>query len=161
MICEEDEGGASSVLLCDADFPCDYVNLRHPEDYELQDAPIAPSFIVNQRRGHARLILRISWRVGGKFMPMSFIVDTGAIHPIYLGTLGMRLMEAHGRLAVDELGNDIVKLHRGDGRECSVHYEATPRAFDPANIIGLRFLLRFGLVIDGATFAFKESFDHF
>ena len=53
MLCEEDN--VPSLLLCDADFPCEYVNMQHPEDYKLQDAPITPSFIVNQRRGHARL----------------------------------------------------------------------------------------------------------
>ena len=142
------------VMLCDADFPHEYVNMQHPEDYSLQDSPIVPSFVVNQRQGRARLIFRISWQTGSKFMPMSFIVDTGAVHPVYFGNVGMKMMEAHQLLLLDDLGNDVVKL-----RDCSVQY--TPKCYDPANIIGLRFLLRFGLVIEGSSFRFNEHFAHF
>ena len=157
MINVEDEA-ICSMLLCAADFPSGYTNMQHPDDYSLQDAPIEPSFTVNQRQGHARLIFRISWRTGGKFMPMSFIVDTGAVHPLYFGGVGMRLMEAHRLLLLDDAGNDHVRLLRQDGTECSVHYKATPSEYNPANIIGLRFLLRFGLVVDKSTFRFNEQF---
>ena len=155
MISVEEEESCH-VMLCAADFPQEYVNMQHPDDYSLQDSPIVPSFVVNQRQGHARLIFRISWQTGSKFMPMSFIVDTGAVHPVYFGNVGMRLMEAHRLLLLDDLGTDVVKL-----RDCSVQYKATPKCYDPANIIGLRFLLRFGLVLEGASFRFNEHFAHF
>ena len=147
-----------SIMLCNADFPNEYVNMQHPDDYVIQDTPITPSFVVNQRQGHARLIFRISWKTGSKFMPMSFIVDTGAVQPIYFGSVGMRMMEAHRLLLLDELGNDVVRL---SGGECNVHYTATPRDYNPANIIGLRFLLRFGLIVEGLTFRFNEQFVNF
>ena len=143
--------------LSAADFPQEYVNMQHPEDYSLQDSPIVPSFVVNQRQGHARLIFRISWKTGSKFMPMSFIVDTGAVHPVYFGNVGMKMMEAHRLLLLDDLGNDVVKLRS----DYSVQYKPTPKCYDPANIIGLRFLLRFGLVIEGSAFRFNEHFAHF
>jgi hypothetical protein len=149
------------ALLCDADFPVAYADMKHPTDYTLQDEPFEPSFVVNQRQGHAKLIFRVCWEVQGKFMPMSFIVDTGAVHPIYFGSVGMRLMEAHQLLLLDELGNDVVTLRRRDGTESSVQYKATPSEYGPANIIGLRFLLRFGLVMDGGAFRFSEPFAYF
>jgi hypothetical protein len=155
-----DEEENINVMLCAADFPHEYVNMQHPEDYTLHDSPITPSFIVNQRQGHTRLIFRISWRAGSKFMPMSFIVDTGAVHPIYFGNVGMRMMEAHRLLFLDDLGNDVVKL-QSPGTECSIHYKATPKCCDPANIVGLRFLLRFGLVLEASSFHFNEHFAHF
>ena len=156
MISEEDDG-----LLCDADFPQEYVNMQHPEDYTMQQFPITPSYIVNQRQGHSRLIFRISWKVGKRYMPMSFIVATGAVQPIYFGSVAMRLMETHGLLLLDDLQSDVVKLHLSDGTSCKVQYKKSPSQYDPANIIGLRFLTRFGLMIDGTNFCFREQFDHF
>jgi hypothetical protein len=150
--------GVEDTWPCAADFPSEYVNMQHPEDYSLQDKPIEPSFTVNQRQGRARLIFRISWRAGEKYMPMSFIIDTGAVHPIYFGDVGMRLMEEHQLLKFDDAGSDVVRLQLMDGTECSVNYRATPSENNPANVIGLRFLLRFGFVVDGSTFRFHEPF---
>ena len=149
------------ILLCAADFPQEYINMQHPEDYTIQDSPIKPTYVVTQRRGHARLIFRVSWKVGiGKFMPMSFIVDTGAIQPIYFGSRSLKLMERHGRLLLDDLQNDVVLLEGLGGRK--VHYESTPKNYEPTNLIGLRFLLQFGLHIVGSqTFYFNVSFEYF
>ena len=157
---EEEDDNSNNMLICAADFPSEYVNMQHPDDYTLQDAPIQPSFTVNQRQGRARLIFRISWKTGNKYLPMSFIVNTGAVQPIYFGTVAMSQMEAHRLLFLDNAGSDIVKLHR-PACECSIHYRETPKVYDPINIIGLRFLLRFGIVMDGSTFRFNEHFLYF
>lgn len=120
MIDEDEEEvqmrNVSGVHLCDADFPSEYVNMQHREDYTVEYSPITPSFIVNQRQGHARLIFRISWKTGNRFMPMSFIVDTGAVQPIYFGSVAMRIMEAHGLLLLEDNVNDVVELHRPGGQ---------------------------------------------
>jgi len=151
----------AAILLHDIDFPPEYVNMKHPEDYQIQDKAINPTFVVVQRQGHARLIFRISWKIGGKFMPMSFIVDTGAVQPVYFSKVAMALMEAHGLLVVDDVDNDVVELHKPDGSAKKVHYKATPSHYEPANLIGLRFILKFGLVVDGDSFRFSQPFDYF
>jgi hypothetical protein len=57
--------------------------MNHPEDYTIQDTPIEPSLVFNERNGHVRLVLRISWKTDSKYMPMTFIVDSGAMESIY------------------------------------------------------------------------------
>jgi hypothetical protein len=151
----------SKSVLCDADFPANYVNLRHPDDYRPETIPIQPEFVVNQRQGHARLILRISWSVSDAFAPMSFLIDTGAVHAIYLGKTGSQLLERHARLLIDKAGNDVVRLHRRNGTQCCIQYRRTPSCIGDVNIIGLRFLLRFGFSIEASNFCFKEDFDYF
>jgi hypothetical protein len=151
----------AAVLLHDIDFPREYVNMQHPEDYQIQTTPIKPTFVVNQRQGHARLIFRISWKIGSEFMPMSFIVDTGALQPVYFSKVASALMEAHGLLVVDDVDKDVVELHKPDGSIKRVHYKATPNAYEPANLIGLRFIIKFGLIVEGDSFHFIQPFDYF
>ena len=151
----------ATVVLHDIDFPREYVNMKHPEDYQIQANAINPTFVVVQRQGHARLIFRISWKTGSKFMPMTFIVDTGAVQPVYFSKVAMALMEAHGLLVVDDVDNDVVELHKPDGTVKKVHYKATPSHYEPANLIGLRFIMKFGLVVDGDSFRFNQPFDYF
>ena len=151
----------AASLLHDIDFPRDYVNMQHPEDYQIQDKPIIPTCVVVQRQDHARLIFRISWKVGSKFMPMSFMVDTAAVQPVYFSKVALALMEAHSLLVVDDGGNDVVELHKPDGSVKKVHYEATPEDYQPANLIGLKFIIQFGLLVEGDSFRFNHPFDHF
>ncbi len=150
----------ATFLLHDIDFPREYVNMKHPEDYQIQAKAINPTFVVVQRQGHARLIFRISWKTGSKFMPMTFIVDTGAVQPMYFSKAARALMEAHGLLVLDDVDNDVVELHQPDGTVKKVH-KATPSHYKPANLIGLRFIIKFGLVVDGDSFRFNQPFDYF
>lgn len=160
--CEHD---ITKIMLCDADFPSEYIGMKHPDDYKLQDLPVIPTFTINQRQGHSRLILRISWKVGEKYMPMSFIVDTGVCQPIFFCSSAMRAMEENGLLLLDDLQNDAVKIHcfdcSGDHKTYTVHYQITPNVYEPANIIGLRFLLRFGFHVGDGSFRFDQSFEYF
>ena len=94
-------------------------------------------------------------------MPMSFMVDTAAVQPVYFSKVALALMEAHSLLVVDDGGNDVVELHKPDGSVKKVHYEATPEDYQPANLNGLKFIIQFGLLVEGDSFRFNHPFDHF
>lgn len=143
MIFPEEEEEVKQMLLCAEDFPPNYVNFAHPQDYHVSSQPIEPEHIFSHRQGtHNRLLWRVSWDIGdGKFMPMTFMLDTGAPKQLYLSQPALSKLEEIGLLKIDEDTDACwVQLF---GRKCGV--ERTPHGRDPANIIGLRMLLRLGL----------------
>ena len=149
---------AMMVLGCEVakigrhDFPEHYVNLKHPQDYEIMDSAIQPEFIVHNNGIHARLFFRISWRTGTKYVPMSFIVDTAAPFPFYFSESGSAIMRAHRLMVSDDNGNQFVQVHSPDGSTCNFQYMDTPTNFEPVNLVGLRFLLRFPLLMTQDAF---------
>jgi hypothetical protein len=93
---------------------------------------------------------------------MSFIVDTGAPFPFYFSASGMAIMRAHRLLVEDDNGNSVVAVKRADGTRWQAQYLDTPTAFEPANLIGLRFILRFPItVVDGDQFTFQGIGEYF
>lgn len=132
------------LLLVAEDFPLDFKNGCHPEDYVPTDAPMTREHLYHHNRGrHNRLWTRMSWQLPGcsKFMPMSFLVDTGAPKHMYLSHAALEALEKHGMVYVDEdMDLQYVKLF---GRKIPV--DPTPEMRRPANIIGLKLLKRFGL----------------
>ena len=122
------------------DFPQDFKNGCHPDDYTTTIAPMSREHIYH----HNRLWTRMSWQLPSckKFMPMSFLVDTGAPKHMYLSHAALEALEKHGMVYVDEdMDLQYVKLF---GRNIPV--DPTPESSQrPANIIGLKLLKRFGL----------------
>ena len=57
----------------------------------------------------------------------------------------------------------FVVLHKADGSTCSVRFDDTPERYEPANLIGLRFLLRFGMPekVTETTLRFHQEFRYF
>lgn len=131
---------AADLLLQDADFPGNYVDMQHPEDYELVDGALA-EYIPHFSGHHNRLIIRICWKVGNKYMPMSFVCDTGAPMGLYLSEKASNLLRRHGRVIEDETGNEYAEIP-GVGKAA---VEPTPPGHAPANIMGLRLLVKLGL----------------
>ena len=144
--------GCEVAMIGRHDFPEHYVNMKHPQDYEVMDSAIQPELIVHNNGIHARLILRISWRAGTKYVPMSFIVDTGAPFPFYFSEPGSAIMRAHRLLISDDNGNQFVQVHSPNGSTRNFQYLDTPTNFEPANLIGLRFLLCFPMLMTRDTF---------
>ena len=144
--------GCEVAMIGRHDFPEHYVNMKHPQDYEITDTPIQPEFTVHNSGIHARLLLRMSWRSGTKYVPMSFIVDSGAPFPFYFSEAGSAIMRAHRLLISDDNGNQFVQVHSPDGSTRNFQYMDTPSTFEPANLIGLRFLLRFPMLMTPDTF---------
>ena len=107
----EDHG---TVLLGDADFPQNFKNMAHEDDYKLLEAPLDPQFIYHQRTGHSRLILRISFFVGHeKYLPMSFIIDTGNPIGFVFSATAHKLLGTYNRLKVDEAYSPHVNVLEG------------------------------------------------
>lgn len=46
------------LLLTDADFPDNYVQKAHPDDYKIVAAPLAAQYTYFQKSHHNRLLLR-------------------------------------------------------------------------------------------------------
>ena len=134
---------AEQMLLCAEDFPPNYINFAHPQDYHVSSQPIDPQHIFSHRHGNRnRLLWRVSWDIGDdKFLPMTFVLDTGAPKHLYLSQTALNKLEEVRVLMTDEDTDALwVQLF---GRKCGV--ERTPHEHDPANIIGLRMLMRLGL----------------
>jgi len=143
------------LLLCDEDFPENYVNFAHPQDYKVQNEPIQPEHIYNHRHGrHNRLILRIAWQVASdKYLPMSFVLDTGAPKQLYLCEAATKLLEEFGVIKWNtDLEVSYVELF---GRKVTV--ERTPQCHDPANLIGLRLLMKLCMSVQDAEPFFTFS----
>ncbi|KAG2442083.1 hypothetical protein HYH02_009873 [Chlamydomonas schloesseri] len=72
---------------------------------------------------------------------MSFLLHTGAPRHMYLSAEALKALEKAGLMVEDtDLDLDDTTLF---GRKCPV--EPTPAEHQPANIIGLKLLVRFGL----------------
>jgi hypothetical protein len=141
--CYQVEG--EDVLIGKEDFPDNYVNMAHAGDYKPSSEAISPSFIYN-RGGikHDRIIARVAWKCpNGSFMPMSYICDTGATRQIYLSKLGFLVLAEKGLIMQDpELGTKYALVN---GKKVAIL--PTPITFEPANLIGLPLLARFGLTL--------------
>ena len=156
LIMEENHITEGDLLLCDADFPANYVHMAHPDDYKQVDIPLPINRLLHQKIGHWRLILRVSFRLAnGKYLPMSFVCDTGAPYDFYLSREAMKNLTSCGRVKEDEIGNayldDVV------GRKAAVR--ETPYTHEPANILGLRMMLKLGCKLTETGFEFTEAFE--
>lgn len=110
---------------------------------------------------HARLLLRVSLQLDrNRFMSMTFVCDTGATKHILLGSKALQVLRDEPILKHDsDLDQKYMVIF---GRKAPV--DPTPEKHDPANIIGLRMLLRLGLVLYNSPaegFTFNVSFPYF
>ncbi len=131
----------------------------NPSDYIKSSTPITPEFIFHHVRGkHNRLWMRASWKLAsGEFVPISFLLDTGAPKHLYLSERAMSILEEAG-LIVEEYDTDVQFVHVF-GRKCSVE----PSVHAPANALGLKMLKRLGLQLfeEEPHFSFSRKFTFF
>lgn len=126
-------------------------NLKHPQDYTIQPTPIQPQYIVHERAGRRRLIFRASWKIDSEsYMPMSFIVDTGSVKPLYFSQEALLALDQFGRLIECDL-HSYVKFHYGDSNFDFTYAPA------PCNIIGLTALQQLGLSVSRNGFSFQKA----
>ena len=138
------------ALLKDADFPALFINMAHPDDYQLYANPVAHQFYFHKENmRHTRLIARLCWQSTEGFTTISFVCDTGAPRYIYLGKTALKLLREIGRIKLDGAGNEYIKIL---GR--NVQIEDIPEYHEPANMIGLSLLMRLGLHVNEDTFSF-------
>jgi len=155
MILEDD--AAHELKLTDDDFPSNFLYMHHPEDYIITPTPVTPQMIYhNPDFAHKRLILRISWKVGeSKYMPMSFVCDTGAPGFLYIGNnAGRNILQSH---AIIKTGEMDILFATIEGEKVMVR--EVPVQHHPANIMGLTLLKKWGLSLDpknNSTFKFSN-----
>jgi len=77
------------ISLMFKDYPDNYVDKCHPEDYITSDSAIKELFF-HVKKGHNRLLLRISIKIDKKtYVPITFICDTGACTSVYFSKKSM------------------------------------------------------------------------
>ena len=158
LMMEENQVSHGDFLLQDADFPDGYVHMAHPDDYKPVDNPLPVTCLLHQKIGHWRLILRVSFRLkNGKYLPMSFVCDTGVPYDFYFSETALEQLIKGGRLKEDEIGNAY--LDNVVGRKAAVR--ETPYTHKPANILGLRMMLKLKFLLSETGFGFSEEFEYF
>lgn len=135
--------------------------MAHLEDYTVQKQPITPVLTYHCRGPHRRLLLRISWRCAeDKYIPMTFLCDTGAPLGIYLSERAVELLVDEDLLHEGDTG--IVHVMLGADQECfPAQVQDTPLNYGQSNLIGLPVLMKLGLTLSPDGFAFKKQLNHF
>jgi hypothetical protein len=108
-----DSNVIEELLLHDEDFPENYVDMHHPEDYN-EVSEFQPEFICHSYYGrHNRLIARVAWKVSDTVMiPMSFVCDTGAPSHLYLSVKAIKILDKAKLLLTDDKGTPYIKMHK-------------------------------------------------
>jgi hypothetical protein len=152
LMVDQDDAADADFLLQEYDFPDNFVNMAHPEDGIVKANPITPEFIRHSRRGHFRMLVRISLRLGdNQFAACTFMCDTGAPIHIYLSEPALQVLEGAGRIGTDELGSLFVIIA---GKKAAIR--VTPHTHQPGNILGMLMLERFGLQMAEGSFSFAS-----
>lgn len=144
----------ADLLLQDADFPENYVKMQHPEDYNIIGKPFI-EYIPHFQGHHNRLIVRVCWLIGeSRYMPISFVCNTGAPMGLYLSDKAASFLRRYDRVKEDETGSEYAEVH-SVGKAA---VESTPPGHAPANIIGLRLLIKLGLdLYPDSTFSLRYA----
>ena len=139
------------------DYPAHYVNKQHPEDYLEASTPIRPEFLVHQKYDNHKLILRVSWKAGSVYIPMSFILDKTIPYQFYMSTKAFDTLERYGLFSLDDLGTYLIVVNFGEceKKPAVFRVEFTPEQYEPGNFIGLRSLMRLGLKLNDLDESFS------
>ena len=114
MVILGDYYAQEALFLFDRDFPAEYVDMAHPQDYKAVQE-FTPQFIRHDHYGfHKKLIARIAFKASdGTALPTSFVCDTGAPGCVYLSPKAYDALKGKGLLLVDEItGGPYVKIHQ-------------------------------------------------
>jgi hypothetical protein len=150
------------ILLHDEDFPSCYRDMAHPNDYKVTTDVVREFIYHHKRNRHDRLIVRACWKVGDKkYVPMSFVCDTGAPSHLYLSPTAIEILENHRLIRQGELEIPYIELMIRPGQSFKAAFEETPSIHKNANIIGLKALKRLELHLSNESFFFNKSFEHF
>jgi hypothetical protein len=158
MILPASNFSVRTIMLTNMDFPNNFVDMKYPDDYIPVADPTLQECTVHSCDTYLRLIMRISWKIDGGFLPMSFILDTGAMSDVFLSKEGLAAFEKYKLVRRDGLDNRFAPLRFGkkNDQQMKCLIQTTPENFEPANLIGLKLLLRLGLHLNKSSF----EFDH-
>lgn len=139
------DGGQNNhghLLLGDDDYPDNYVNKAHPNDYQTTTMPITAEYIFHKKSHFNRLIFRISWKIAeNKYVPISFICNTGCPMFLYLSSDARKAIKM--RILEDDVQNEYVEIN---GKKTPI--ANSPSEHGETNIMGLMMCARLGLTIN-------------
>lgn len=141
------------LLLHNEDFPAEYINMEHPNDYSITHEPIT-EYIYNKKSHHNRLLCRFSWKICDMYVPMTFVCDTGAPMFFYLTKKAKDCIKC--RIKEDDLQTEYVELNI-NGELKKIRISNSPNNHENVNIIGLCLLDLFGLCLSNGSFYFQNS----
>jgi hypothetical protein len=159
---------SETQLFQHMEFERTYANWRRNGDYILQKDVVKPEFWTMKTGSMFRYMFRMCWRCHNYgYMPITFLVDTGAMESLYLCKEAIDTLRLLKVLTQDDDSKHmfVTLCRRGDGtcerpeQAYRVRCYPTPKAYEPANIVGLRFVQRFGFVVDGDSFRFHNMVD--
>ena len=139
----------SYLMLHTLDFPENFVNKSHPDDFTPLRKPMI-QLIYHRMPYHNRIFMRICVKVREDiFIPFTFICDTSAPMFIYVTQLTRRLISE--RIERDEVDNEFIRVN---GKMMLVHRSS--KLHSDTNIICLKTLFIFGLHLVGDCFQFDN-----
>lgn len=159
LMIDESDIVEDELLLHDDDYPINYINKHHPDDYKITSHFIQSSMLFHKKSHRNRLILRISWKIDNGFVPMSFICDTGAPMYFYLSPMAKQLIA--GRIISDELQTEYVELIDNNNVTFKAHVTCSPGNHSDVNIIGLLLLSKLGLSLSYDRFDLNKCPNYF
>ncbi|KAJ7665447.1 hypothetical protein DFH06DRAFT_1323834 [Mycena polygramma] len=66
-------------------YPSGWIDGHHNEDYAIVGSPLEPQHIMHFYESEGQMYFRISFKIQeGMYLPMTFLVQTGAAHSMYL-----------------------------------------------------------------------------
>lgn len=154
----DDFGGKlENLILTDADFPEYFVNWAHPEDYILVENPFKPEYIYPNMRNKEStklLLMRACFELpeSKKFLPMTFVLHSGAPNSLYLSEQARSIFGKEGLLEVNSSMMHHIKVF---GQKCEV--EPFPYKDRGANLIGNPLLAAMGMQMTMVLAGFNLS----
>lgn len=148
MITAEDEA-IGTMMLHPLDFPNYYTNFIHPTDYVNVTEPFI-EHIFHQKKCHNRLLLRICTKIDTHtYLPLTFVIDTGA--PAYIFLCPRAKIALESIIKLDDVQNEFLLIN---GKKLPIN--ETPSNHDNINVIGVMALSKFGFHFEGDEFAFNN-----
>jgi len=141
------------IVLGVMDNPENFVNFLHNEDLQEVSVRQDLTIIEHSLSGHHRTFIRLWLRLpNGNFLPVSFLCDSGAPGPLYLGKPTIDALKAKGLLVDGGNGYDIIRLSFANGpTDHAIPIQPTPPNHAPANIIGLPLIKKMRVHFDDVT----------
>lgn len=144
------------LLLTDFDYPDNYVNNAHPDDYIITDRPVKSTYLYHNKPHYNRLLHRISFKISdNEYSSISFICDTGCPHFMLLTKQAKHLLKS--RILIDsEMQNEYIIINnRKVPIVDSLHQHGN------SNVIGLPLLSRLGIMLTENSFSYINCPEYF
>lgn len=145
------DGVVSTTGFRIGELPREYVNMRHPDDFVIVGEFHPETWVVDTYRG-PRAVGRLAWKIDDKFLPVTFLLCTGAPSALYFSDEALVCFAGNGLLNSDGDGLGYVPVrHRDPMLRVATTYRApvatSPPSHAPVNIVGLDLLVKMGFIM--------------